>query len=333
MRSVKWGVISTARIGINRVIPALLKSEHCELLGLASRDIETARHATTKLGIPRCYGSYEALLNDPDVEAVYIPLPNHLHLEWTTKAAEAGKHVLCEKPLALSAADAAELIKVRERTGVRIQEAFMVRHHLQWLRVREYFRQGRFGKLRLFQMGLTYRNMDPYENRNIEKAGGGALNDLACYPIALARFLYEAEPKRAVALVERDPEFNTDCLSSAILEFAEGRAVFTASTQLDRYQVTQAIGTRGWIDVDIAIVPPQSQTTRIWTFSGPDTGRSRGREEVIPACDQYALLCEDFSRAVRGLKDLEFSLEDSEANVAVLDALRRSEVSACWEDV
>ncbi len=333
MRPVKWGVLSTAKIGLERVLPPMMKTELCEVYAIASRNIETARTAAARLGIRKTYGSYEELLADPEIEAVYNPLPNHMHVEWTKKAAEAGKHVLCEKPIALTAAEATTLLDVRNRTGVLIQEAFMVRDHPQWLRVRELIRAGRIGPLRLFQMSLCYMNMDPANIRNIAAAGGGGLYDIGCYPVVLARFLFEAEPRRVVALVERDPSFGTDRLASAILDFPQGQAVFSVATQVARFQVTQALGPEGRIEVDIPVNAPSFQETRIWVAPGRVPGRADAVEEVIAPTDQYACQGETFSRLIREGGSPAFPLEDSVANMKVLDALFRSERSGGWETV
>ncbi len=333
MKPVKWGIISTAKIGLERVIGPMQTTDACDIVAISSRNIDAARKAAASLGIPKAYGSYEEMLADPEIEAVYNPLPNHMHLEWTTKAAEAGKHVLCEKPLALTIAEAEAMVAVRDRTGVLIQEAFMVRDHPQWRRVRDLIRSGTIGTVRLFQMGFSYTNKDGSNIRNIVDAGGGAIYDIGCYTTVLARFVFEAEPKRVVALVERDPEFGTDRLSSAILEFPAGQAVFTVSTQLPRFQVTQILGPDGRIEVDIPVNAPSFEKTRIWVDKGLAPGRDHATEEIIPKCDQYACQGEAFSRAVREGTPLEFPLEDAVANMKVLEALFRSEKSGGWETV
>src|SRR4051812_47163368 len=227
------------------------KSRHCKIVAIGSRDEAAARRTADKLGIPKAYGSYEALLADPEVDAVYIPLPNHLHVPWSIKAAEAGKHVLCEKPIALDAAEARRLLAARDRTGVLIEEAFMVRTHPQWLAVREAVRGGRLGELRAIQGMFSYFNRDPGNVRNMAGIGGGALLDIGCYPVTVSRFLFEAEPRRVVAAIELDPDFGTDRLTSGLLEFERGQSAFTCSTQLVPAQWMQILGTRGRIQVEI----------------------------------------------------------------------------------
>jgi len=333
MRPVKWGVISTAKIGLERVIPPMMKTALCDVRAVASRNLDGARAYARKLGIPKAYGSYEELLADPEIEAVYNPLPNNMHVEWTRKAAEAGKHVLCEKPFALNAADAETLIPVRDRCGVLIQEAFMVRDHPQWLRVRDLIRSGTIGTLRSFQMGFSFKNLDAANIRNIFEVGGGGLYDIGCYAVVLSRFLYAAEPKRVVALIERDPAFRTDRMASAIMEFPQGHAIFTVGTQVARFQVTQALGTDGRIEVDIPVNAPSFKETRIWIDKGLAPGRANAVEEVIPACDQYACQGDAFSRAIREGKPLTYPIEDAVKQMKVLDALFRSEKSGGWETV
>src|SRR5206468_12919394 len=232
MKKVVWGILGTAKIAKVKVIPAMQKSTWIEVRGIASRSDATAHQAAAELGIPRAYGSYEELLADPQIEAIYNPLPNHMHVPWSIKAAEAGKHVLCEKPLSMTVAEAQQLIAASNRAGVKIGEAFMVRTHPQWLRTRELVRSGRIGELRSIIGVFSYFNRDASNIRNISEAGGGALMDIGCYPITTSRFVFDEEPSRVLGLVERDPEMKTDRLSSAMLDFPSGQAVFTCGTQL-----------------------------------------------------------------------------------------------------
>src|SRR5712672_2061005 len=240
---VRWGVLSTAGIGMKKVLPALQKGEWVELSAIASRDLHKAEEAARTLGIPKAYGSYEELLADPRIEAIYNPLPNQLHVPWSIKAAEAGKHVLCEKPISMTVAEARSLLAVQERTGVIIGEAFMVRTHPQWLRTRELIASGRIGSLRSIQGFFSYTNVNPANIRNIPEYGGGGLMDIGCYPINISRFLFGEEPVRVMGLIERDPEMKTDRLTSAILHFPSGQSIFTCSTQLVPYQRVNVFGT------------------------------------------------------------------------------------------
>ena len=332
MKKVIWGVLSTAKIGLKRVLPGMLKSDRLEIRALASRSLAAARAAADSLGIPRAYGSYEELLADAEIEAVYNPLPNHLHVPWTLKAAEAGKHVLCEKPIALTAAEAERLRAVADK--VLIMEAFMVRFHPQWQRVRELVRQGQVGTLRVVQMLFCYSNTDPGNIRNKADIGGGGLYDIGCYPITAGRYFFEAEPRRAIALVDRDPAFGTDRLTSVLLDFGSGRHLdFTVSTQCAPFQRTQICGSRGRIEIQIPVNAPQGGKTLLFLDDGSTLDGSSVRTETLPESDQYQLQGEVFSRAIRGEIPLPYGVEDAVRSMRVIDALFRSEKSARWEEV
>jgi len=332
MKKVVWGVVSTAKIGLKRVLPGMLKSELIEIRAIASRSAPAAREAAQALGIPHAYGSYEELFADPQIEAVYNPLPNHLHVPVTLQAAAAGKHVLCEKPIALTA-DEAERLRAAARK-VHIMEAFMVRFHPQWLRARELVRQGRVGTLRAVQMLFCYFNDDPRNIRNMAAIGGGALYDIGCYPIVTGRFLFEAEPQRAIALFDRDPGFGTDRLTSALVDFGGGRHLdFTVSTQCAPFQRTQICGSKARIEIQIPVNAPQGVGTRLSVDDGAALDGSSARVETLEASDQYMLQGEVFSRAVRGELELPYGVEDAVRNMRALDALFRSEKSGRWEAV
>lgn len=332
MKRVVWGVLSTAKIGMKRVLPGMKKSPWCEIRAIASRSEAAARSAADALGIPRAYGSYEALLADPEIEAIYNPLPNHLHVPWTLKAARAGKHVLCEKPIALSAGEAAALRTVPR--NILVMEAFMVRFHPQWLRAAELVHAGELGELRAVQVFFSYHNTDPANIRNIPEAGGGALYDIGCYPVMAGRFFFQAEPRRAIALIDRDPVFKTDRLSSALVDFGEGRQLeFTVSTQCVPYQRIQLCGSRRRVEIQIPFNAPQGRTTLIFIDDGCSLSGAGIRTEVIPAADQYMLQGEAFARAVRGEIALPYGIEDAISNMRVIDALLRSERSSRWEDI
>ncbi len=331
-RKVRWGVLGAAKIAVEKVIPAMQRGEWSEVVGLASRDAGRAAEVARGLGLARSYGSYEELLADPDIEAVYNPLPNHLHVPWTLKAAEAGKHVLCEKPIALSAAEARLLVEARDRTGVRIQEAFMVRTHPQWLAARELARSGRVGELRAIETFFSYFNRDPANIRNIHAAGGGALMDIGCYAVQVSRFVYGAEPRRVFAFVERDPEMKTDRLTSGVLDFGAGRATFTCSTQLVPHQRVELVGTRGRVEVEVPFNAPPDRPTRIFVDDGSALGGRDAEVIEFPVCDQYTVQGDLFSRAVREGTAQAVPLEDAVNNMAVIDALFRSAESGRWEE-
>jgi predicted dehydrogenase len=330
-KKVKWGVLGVASIATRKVIPAMQQGEWSEIAGIASRDRAKAENAAREMGIAKAYGSYEELLADPEIEAVYNPLPNHLHILWSIKAAEAGKHVLCEKPLSLTVAEAKSLLAVRDRTGVKIGEAFMVKTHPQWLRTRELIRGGKIGPLRAISGIFNYFNRDAKNVRNIAEWGGGGILDIGCYPITTSRFVFGEEPTRVVAVLEKDPDFKTDRLGSAIMEFPSGLATFTCSTQIVPYQRMQFFGTKGRIEIEIPFNAPLEKETRIFVDDGRDIFGSGVVTEIIPVCNQYTIQGDLFSRAVRGLGDVPVSLEDGILNMAVIEAIFRSAESGKWE--
>jgi predicted dehydrogenase len=277
------------------------------------------------LGIPKAHGSYEALLADPEVDAVYIPLPNHLHVPWSIRAAQAGKHVLCEKPIALTAAEARELIAVRDRTGVVMGEAFMVAAHPQWLRLMELVRAGRIGKLQSAVGTFSYFKLEAENIRNIREFGGGGLYDIGCYPIKTSRMVFGEEPVRVMAAVTRDPRFgNIDSLTSAVLEFPSGHCIFTCGTQIALQQSMQFYGTHGRIQPEIPFNATPNGVSRIVIDDGRDLYGGGRVVEEIPACDQYTLQGDLFSRAIREGGAPPVPLEDAIANMAVIDAVFRS---------
>lgn len=323
-RKVRWGILGTAKIALAKVIPALQRSRWCEIVAIASRDLAKAKAAASELNIAKAYGSYEELLADESVEVVYNPLPNHLHVPYTIKAAEAGKHVLCEKPIALNADEARTLLAVRERTGVRIQEAFMVRTHPQWLETRRLIQTGRIGTLRSITGFFSYFNADPANIRNHLEFGGGALMDIGCYPITISRWMFAAEPHRVLGLIERDRVFGTDTLTTGVLEFAQGHSTFTCSTRLAPYQRMIFFGTEGRIEVLIPFNAPNDQPTEILLDS----------ERIgFPVCDQYEIQGSLFSQALRQNREQPIPLEDAISNMAVIDAVFRSATTGQWEDI
>jgi predicted dehydrogenase len=329
-KKVRWGVLSSAKIGTAKVIPAMQNSEWSQVIALASRDPETARRVSAGLGISKTYGSYEELLADPDVEAIYNPLPNHLHVPWSIRAAEAGKHVLCEKPLSMTVAEARTLVAARDRTGVKIGEAFMVRTHPQWLRAREIIRSGEIGDIRSIMVVFSFFNRDPKNIRNIPDIGGGALMDIGCYAIQFSRYMYGREPVRVVGIVDRDPEMGIDRLSSAALDFESGHAVFSVCMQMVPYQRAQVFGTRGRIEIEIPFNAPPDRPCRLWVDNGADLFGGGSRMESFPVCDQYTVQGDAFSRAVREDGVVPTPLEDSIRNMAVIEAVYRSAREIAW---
>jgi len=327
---VRWGIISTADIGVAKVIPGLMKSRQIEVRAIASRSLPAARKAARKLGIPVAYGSYEELLDDPEIEAVYNPLPNHLHVPLTLAAAAKGKHVLCEKPIALTAEEAETLRGVPK--GVVIAEAFMVRHHPQWIKARDLVRAGTLGELRAIQSFFSYYNVDPKNVRNMADIGGGGIYDIGCYPVVVSRYIFGAEPERVISLVERDPKFGTDRLASVLVDFGKGRHLtFTVSTQVTPYQRVNIVGTRARLEVEIPFNSPQGSAATLYLDKGTKLGDASARAIRLPRADQYQLEGEQFSRVVRGKEKLAWGVEDAILQARVLDAIFRSAGSGNWE--
>jgi predicted dehydrogenase len=331
LRKVKWGVIGVAKIATEKVIPAMQQGKVSEIAAIASRDPGKARAAAEKLGIPRSYGSYEELLADSEIEAIYNPLPNEGHVPWTLRALAAGKHVLCEKPIALDVEEARQLIDARNRSGKLVAEAFMVRFHPQWRRARELSRDGSIGETRAIQTFFSYRLLDPDNVRN-RPPGGGGLYDIGCYAILTARYIFGAEPTRVVATIDWDPKFKTDRLASALLEFPGGRHLtFSVGTQLSAHQRVTIVGDQGRIEVMIPFNAPIDRPTEIAIDPGADLLGGGRRVETLPVCDQYTLQGDAFSSAIVDEAKLEFPIEDAIANMRVIDALFRSAKSGAWE--
>ena len=315
-------MLGAARIATAKVIPAMRLCRYAEVTAIASRDPEKARQAAAALGIPRTYGSYEELLADPDIEAIYIPLPNHLHVPWSVRAAEHGKHVLCEKPVALTARDAAALLAARDRTGVLVQEAFMIRSHPQWLRAIEIAGSGSIGAVRAVMGAFSYFNEDPANVRNIADYGGGALMDIGCYLINTARLVFGREPDRVLGLIDRDPRFGTDRLASMLLDFGAAHAVGTCSTQMVPFQRVHILGATGRVDIEIPFNAPTDRPCRVFL---------NGETIETEICDQYAIQADLFSEAIRARMPAPYPLEDSVRNMAVIEAVSRSAQSDRWE--
>lgn len=315
MTKIRWGILGVAKIATTKVIPAMQRASNLEIAAIASRDINKAKTAAEQLGIPQAYGSYEELLEDPSIDAIYNPLPNHLHVPWSIRAAEAGKHVLCEKPIALSVAEARQLIAARDKAQVKIGEAFMARTHPQWVRAAEIAHSGRIGEPRVVSGHFSYFNRDPKNVRNIAEIGGGGIMDIGCYPITLSRMIFADEPVRVHALLDRDPEFKTDRLASVILQYPQGHASFTCSTQLVPYQRMHIFGTTGHIEIEIPFNAPPDKLTRIFV---------NDEVEEFPVCDQYTIQGELFSRAILEDTEVPVPLEDALKNMIVIEKLLTS---------
>jgi len=330
-KKVSWGVLGVANIAVKKVLPAMQRGEWCQIAAIASRNLQRAEQAAKELGIGKFYGSYEELLADPEIEAVYNPLPNHLHVPWSIKAAEAGKHVLCEKPISLTVLEAISLLRARDRTGVKIQEAFMVRTHPQWCKAIDLIKTRKIGEVRSVMGYFSYLNQDPKNIRNIRDYGGGALMDIGCYLIYTSRLIFGEEPRRVLGIVERDPKMQTDVLTSGILHFPPGQSIFTCSTQVAPYQRVQIVGTLGRIEIEIPFNAPPDKPCRIFRDEGGDpSGRSAEILE-FEVCDQYTIQGDLFSKSIREGTELAVPLEGSIRNMAVIEAVFRSAESGQWE--
>lgn len=319
MKKIRLGVISTAKIAVQKVIPAIQNdSQLCEVTGIASRHLERAQSAANKLSIPKAYGSYEELLDDPEIDAIYNPLPNHLHVPWSIKALEAGKHVLCEKPIGLDANDARKLRDVAKKyPELKVSEAFMYRQHPRWKRTVELIHTGAIGELRAVHSFFSYFNDDPDNVRNIAEIGGGGLMDIGCYCISLARLFFNSEPIGVHGELEYDPEFKTDRLASGLLRFEKGTSVFTCSTQSFPDQYVHVFGTKGKIEMDWPFNTPPDQPT----FLKITSNDGETIEEFDPR-NQYTLQADAFARSILEDETVPVSLDDAVKNMEVIDAMR-----------
>ncbi len=331
-KPVRWGVLSTATIAREAVIPAMQKQPYCEhavVEAIASRSLEMAEATARKFAIPRAYGSYDQLLAEGEIDAVYIPLPNHLHVPYAIKALEAGKHVLCEKPIGLSVEEAEKLVEVGQRfPQLKLMEAFMYRHHPQWQWARRVIDEGKIGELRTIQTFFSYYDVNPNSIHNHPEWGGGGLMDIGCYPISLSRFLFDDEPTRVVGRLESSPKFHVDRLASGIMEFAAGTATFTCSIELTEYQRMIAFGTKGRVEIEIPFNAPADRPCRAWLEVEGST-----EQLEFEVCDQYGIQAELFSHAILNDTPVHTPIEDAVANMRVLEAIVRSSENDCWVSV
>ncbi|MDA0195485.1 MAG: Gfo/Idh/MocA family oxidoreductase [Bacteroidetes bacterium] len=330
MQKIKWGIISTAQIGVNKVIPGTQKSDLCDVVAISSRNQNKAEEAAKKLGIPRAYGSYEDLIADPDIDAIYNPLPNHLHVEWTIKAMHAGKHVLCEKPIGMDVADAQLLLdECKKHSDLKVMEAFMYRFHPQWVKVKELVRSGAIGEVKTVQSFFSYFNNDPNNIRNMADIGGGGLLDIGCYNISFPRFLFDSEPQRVVGLVDYDPQLKTDRIASGIMDFSGGiSSTFTCSTQMMPFQRCLVVGTEGSIEIEIPVNAPPDKPTRIWLM------KKSGKEEItLDITDQYTSQADAFAKAILNNTPVPTPLLDAVNNMKVIDAVFESGRTEGWVGV
>lgn len=330
MDKIRWGVLSTAKIGREKVIPATQRSQFGVVTAIASRNLARAKAVAADLNIEKPYGSYQELLADRNVDAVYIPLPNHLHVRWAMRSLSAGKHVLCEKPIGLNTAEAEQLAGVAaSHPHLKVMEAFMYRFHPQWQAARQLVREGRIGRLRTIHTHFSYYNDDPENIRNQPDLGGGALMDIGCYPISLSRFIFDAEPQRVLGHIERDPKLHIDRLTSAVLEFFQGTSTFTCATQLVPYQRVNIFGTSGRIEIEIPFNAPSDRPCRMWVQVGtrPDTPIEEIRFDL---CDQYTLQADAFARAILDNTPVPTPLSDAVSNMRVIERILASSEKSTW---
>lgn len=326
MSKIRWGVLSTSKFAQNKIIPAVKHCQHAEISAIASRNLDSAQEVATRLGISTAYGSYEELLADANIDAIYNPMPNHLHVDWSIKALQAGKHVLCEKPIGLSSAEGQRLVDAaKQHPQLKIMEAFMYRLHPQWQRAKQLVDEGRIGQLRTIQSFFSYFNTDANNIRNKADIGGGGMMDIGCYNVSLSRFIFGTEPKRVLGIAEFDPQFQTDRLASGVLDFGNGTATFTCSTQLTPYQRVNIFGTEGRVEIEIPFNAPPDKPCRMWHQQG-----DKIEEIVFDICDQYTIEFDQFSLAVLNDTAVPTPLEDAVANMKVVEAIFESSKSGGW---
>lgn len=318
--NIRWGILGTANIALESVIPAMLNSEFCSLTSIASRNLNKAKNIAEQFQIPNFYGSYQELLDDKDIEAVYIPLPNHLHVPWAIKALKAGKHVLIEKPIALSSIEALKLLEeAKNHPGLKIMEAFMYKFHPQWIKVKKMINSGEIGKLKTIQSSFSFFDDNPKSIVNNKEYGGGSLMDIGCYPISVSRFLFDEEPKSVSASIEYHPDFKVDILASVIMDFEHGTSTFFSSIQMIDHQMVKIFGEKGSIEFEIPFNPPADQPVRIWLVN-----QDVKKEIEFEVCDQYSLQLDMFSLAIVEGKKVPIGLEDAVDNMIVIEKIEES---------
>lgn len=329
MKKVSWGILSTALIGTEKVIPAMQRGQYSEVVAISSRSLEKAQVEAEKLGIAKAYGSYQELLEDPQIDAVYNPLPNHLHVPWSLKTLDSGKHVLCEKPIALTSEEGQLLVDAaRAHPELKVMEAFMYRHHPQWQYARDAVQEGKVGDLRTIQTFFSYFNDNPENIRNMADIGGGGLLDIGCYAISLSRFIFDSEPLKVSGLMEYDPNFKTDRLASAMMVFDRGTSAFTCSTQIAPYQRVLIVGTKGWVEIEIPFNAPPDKPCKLWHHVDGET-----KMVEFDIVDQYTIQGDLFSKAVLEDTPVPTPIEDAVENMKVIEAVFESDRKKSWVDV
>lgn len=329
MKKVRWGIVSTARIATKAVIPAMQAGTFSEVVAIASRRAGGAQEVADRFGIPIAFDSYQALLASDEIDAVYIPLPNHLHVPVAIEALQAGKHVLVEKPLALSAEEGQALVDAAAGyPHLKVMEAFMYRYHAQWQEAVRLVRDGAIGQLRTIQSFFSYANLDPNNVRNTAAYGGGGLMDIGCYSLSLSRLLFDAEPQRVFGVMEQNPDFGVDCLTSGILDFGSGTSTFTCSTQIAPFQRVNIFGTTGHIEINVPFNPATDMPCDI-RLSDTDGTRAIS----VDNSNQYTLQGDLMSEAILNDTDVPTPLADGVANMRVLEGIIRSSRSGSWQSL
>jgi predicted dehydrogenase len=330
---LRWGILGTARVARNRMIPALIEADRCDPIAIASRNLATARDVADVFGIDRVYGSYEALIADPDVDAIYIPLPNSLHYRWTEAAMRAGKHVLCEKPIACNATEALRLLELSRSSGCRVQEGLMIYGHPQWQAVRELLKSGRLGRICNIYSHFSFYNVDPANIRNSAALGGGGLLDIGCYSISLSNWLVGKPPQRVMAALDRDAEFEIDRAGTVTLDYGDVRASFFYSTQSVYRQYLEIIGTDARLEIELPFSPPPDRRCRLSIFDGSELGQGLQEVIAIPPCNQFAATATSFATAILDRTDLLLSLDRSIESMQTIEAIFRADRTNTWTEL
>ena len=329
-RIINWGILSTAKIGWEHVIPAIKKSKNSRVIALASRNLSSAKALTKKFKIPKSYGSYKELYEDKDVDVIYNPLPNHLHIKSSIEACKNKKNLLLEKPLSLKSKDIDPLIKIASQNKVIVKEAFMVRHHPQWRWVKEYIKSGKIGSISSISTVFSYNNKNPKNIRNIKNFGGGAIYDIGCYPTVISRFLLDKEPKRVIATSKNDKKFKTDILSSALLDFGNIFSTFTVATQSTYSQQVVILGTKKTVVIENPFNAIANKPTTVVIYNGKSIYRRENTIKAFPATDQYEHQVTKFSNELIYKTKIDYGLLDAKKNMKVLDAIFMSIKKKKW---
>lgn len=327
---LRWGILSTAKIGRTKVIPAIANSATNSVVAIASRDFQSAALCAQELAIAKHYGSYQDLLDDPDIDAIYNPLPNDMHVAWSIAALKAGKHVLCEKPLGLNAADAQLLLEAsRAHPNLRVMEAFMYRFHPQWQAVQNWIAEGLIGQVRAVQTVFSYNNHEPNNIRNNPAAGGGALMDIGCYGISVARWIFNTEPVRVVGQLDFHPEYQVDQLALLNMDFNHGAmASVLCGTKTEAGQSVYISGTQGSISIERPFYCIDEEPNTVVVRIDGEVTRHQ-----FPGQDQYQFMVEAFAASCRNLRDVPTPLSDAVCNMAVIDAAFASAASGQWQSI